>query len=121
MKSSSGIVKTSFLLIFMVALSFALMACEPTLYITVHNQTDETLQIFLDGETFIDKAIPGGEVKFKTAGIFSHYNVTAKGIDGNLLYTANFTRDDLKGKKTYDVYFPPMETDTENSDNVTGG
>ena len=108
------------LLIFLVTASSVLMACEPTLYITVHNQTDETIQIFFDGETFIDKAIPGGEVKFKTAGIFSHYNVTAKDLDGNVVYSANFTRDDVKGKKTHDVYFPPKETKTENSDNVTG-
>ncbi len=93
-----------------------LMACEPGIDIRIHNQTDETLQIFIDGEVFIGDAIPGGEVVWGVARIFPHYTITAKDIDGEIVYTADFTRDDLKGKKTYDVYFPPLEDEAESSD-----
>ena len=112
MKSCSSIAKIGFLLIFLVTLSFAIGACflplEPTLDITVHNQTDGTLQIFF-GDAFIDDAVPGGEATIKTAGIFSKYKIIAKDMDENVVYSTTFTQDDLKGKKTYDVYFPPED------------
>ena len=79
--------------------SSLLMACESLIDITIHNQTDETLQIFIYSEVFLANALPGGEVVWEIERIQPRYNVTAKDMDGNTLYTADFTRDDLKGKK----------------------
>ena len=115
MKPFVSKVKIGSLLIFLVAVSSVFMACEPIIDISIHNQTDETLKIFT-GDTLIGNALPGGEIVWEIARIFLHYNVTAKDMDGNVLFTANFTRDDLKGKKTYDVYFPPLEGE----DNIEG-
>ena len=121
MKSSVSIARVGLLSILFTTLSFALMACEPMLYITVHNQTDNTLQIFHGGEVFVGEAVPKGEITYQTDGIYSHYTVTAKDLDGNVVYSANFTRDDIVNKNyKYDVYFPPKETETESSDNATG-
>ena len=75
------------------------MACESLIDITIHNQTDETLKIFINSEVFLANALPGGEVVWEIERIQPRYNVTAKDMDGNTLYTADFTRDDLKGKK----------------------
>jgi len=123
MKSSGSKAKIGALFILLVILSFALGACWglPTLHITVHNQTDETLQIFNRGELFIGAVVPGGEVKFETGAIYPHYSITAKDVDGNTVYTANFTQDDIAKKNyKYDVYFPAKVAETENSDNITG-
>lgn len=123
-KSYVGVTRVGVLLIFLLALSFALVACpfpfEPAITIRVHNQTDKTLQIFYWDETFIDNAVPGGEVKFEVDAILSKYKIIAKDMDGNVVYSVNFTGDDIKGKKTYDVYFPPKGKGVEHSDNVTG-
>jgi len=109
-----------FLLFFSVTVSFILMACEPGIDIRIHNGTDETLQIFIDDEVCIGEAPPGGEVVREIERIQPKYTFIAKDIDGNVLYTANYTRADFKGKKTFDVYFPPLEDESENSDNITG-
>lgn len=104
------------LLIFLLTISFAPVACtgsctilpiHPLIEISVHNQTDETLQIFFDGETFIGEALPGEEIKFETGAIFPDYEIVARDMDGNTVYVVAWTRDDLKGKETYDVYLPP--------------
>ena len=31
------------------------------------------------------------------------------GVEGNVVYTANFTKRDIRDKKTYDMYFPPQQ------------
>ncbi|MBI4187682.1 MAG: hypothetical protein HY529_00575 [Chloroflexi bacterium] len=108
MKLFRNIARLGFLFILLVTISLGIMACEPMLIVRVHNQADETLQIFLDDEVFIAEIIPGVEVTFKTDGIHSQYTVTAKDKDGNTVYVATWTKDDFinKGYK-YDVYFPP--------------
>ena len=116
-----------FLVILLVASSFAIVACniriipyEPAINIRIHNQTDEALQIFIDGEVYIGRASPGGEVVWEIERNQPNYKITAKDMDGNTVYVVTWTRNDLKGKYTYDVYFPPKETETESSDNITG-
>ena len=106
------------LLIFLVTVSSVLMACEPSIDIIIHNQTDETLQIYssIGGDVFIGDALPQGEVVWTVERILPHYTITAKDMDGDVVYTIDFTRDDLKGKETYDVYFPPLEGEAESSD-----
>ncbi|MBI4188784.1 MAG: hypothetical protein HY529_06225 [Chloroflexi bacterium] len=106
MKSFVRIARIALLLLFLVILSLALVACEPMLTIRVHNQTDETFQIFFF-DKLIGKAASRGEVIFEQIGILPKYKIVAKDINGNIVYTANFTRRDVSGKKTYDVYFPP--------------
>ena len=129
MKSFSSIAKIGFFLMFLAALSFVFGACglkgciqigTPAITVIVHNQTSETLQIFLDDEVFVGEAIPGGELKFRTHGVSADYIITAKDVDGNRVYETGFTYDALKSERSYDVYFPPKETETESSDNVTG-
>ena len=105
--------RTWFLLFFLVTVSFIFMACEPMIDIGIHNRTDETLQIFIDDEVCIGEAPPGGEVVWKIERIFPKYTITAKDMAGNVLYTANYTRDDFKGKKTFDVYFATLEDESE--------
>ncbi len=119
MKPSVSKVRIGLLLIFLVTVSSVFMACEPGINIRVHNQTAQTLKIFT-GDTFIEDVLPGGEIDWEVVSILPKYTITAKDMDGNVLYTANYTRDDFKGKKTYDVYFPPLEDEGESSDNVTG-
>ena len=119
MKSSIGITKIGFLLIFLLALSFAIVACEPLITIRIHNQTDEILEIFIDGEVSIGMALPGDEVVWNTSGIFPDYTITAKDLDGNTAYILTWTRADMKGKDKYDVYLPPLRKGIENSGNTT--
>ena len=40
----------------------AFVQYEPSIDIMIHNETDETLKIFIDGEIYIGTAMPGGEV-----------------------------------------------------------
>ena len=99
-------------LLFVFAIAVFASACkpfmgEPLVEIRVHNQTDEILNIFNDGEVFVGQAIPGGGVMFELESIYPEYEITAKDMNGNMVYSASFTRDDIKGEKTYDVYFPP--------------
>ena len=112
MKSSSSIAK---ILTFLLTLTLALGTCgltgcidygTPIITIIVHNQTDETLQIFLDGEVFVGEAVPGGEMQFKTVGVSGDYIITAKDIEGNRVYDTGFTYVG-RSKRTYHVYFPP--------------
>ena len=119
MKLSSNIAKIVFLMIFLVTFFFGLGACEPMLTIRVHNQTDKTLKIFF-GDAFIDYAAPEQEVKIRTLGIFPGYEIIAKDVEENVVYTANFTREDISGKKTYRVTIPPTAKSIKQSDNVTG-
>ena len=113
-------VKIGLTLIFFMTLPLAFGACEPALIIYVQNQTDETLQIFHGDEVFVGEAVPGGEVTYKTDGIYPDYIVTVKDTDGNTVYIANFTQDDLKGKRMYRIVIPPTGKSVEPSDNVTG-
>ena len=106
MNLSSSVVKITLTLIFLMILPFVIGACEPSVDIEVHNQTNETLKIFT-GNTFIGDAAPREEVKFGTAAIFPKYRIIAKDMEGNVVFTANFTSDDFKGEKIYYVYFPP--------------
>ena len=106
------------LLILLVTVSSVLMACNAMIDIRIHNQTAQTLKIFRGG-TFIEDILPGEEIVWEIASIYPNYRITAKDMDGKVLYTANYTRDDFKGKKTYDVYFPPLEDEAESSDKIT--
>ena len=106
-------------LFLLAGLILILAACEPGATIHVLNQTDETLQIF-DGNVFIATTVSGEEKKFDLLGPLSdHYTVVAKDLEGNVVYTTNFTRRDLSGKKTYTVVIPPTARPVEPSGNVT--
>ena len=102
----------------MLFLATAVSACEPLITIHVQNKTDETLQIEID-EVPVGKALPDGEVTHQTYVIFSTYSVIAKDMDGNIVHTANFTREDISGKKTHSVVIPAIAKG-EQSDNATG-
>ncbi len=105
--------------VLLVVLSATLVACEPSLEIQVLNQTDKALKIF-DDEVLKGTAVAGGELRYKTWAIFSDYFVTAKDINGNVVYSANFTRDDISSKKTYRVVIPSTAKGVEQGDNATG-
>lgn len=91
------------MVILSVALSLALVACEPLVTIRVQNQTTEILKIFNDGEVFVGNASPGEEVKFQIESIYPKYKIIAKDIDGNIVYSTSFTREDVSGNRTYTV------------------
>ena len=126
---SSNKVKIGVFLIFLTIISFYTVAClpegctpfptEPVVDIKIHNQTNETLHIFIDGEVFIGKAFPGRTVVWETGSFYPEYKITAKDTDGNTLYIVTWTRDDVIDKETYDVYLPPPEKGTEQGDNAT--
>lgn len=129
-----GVAGVSFVALVLVVWFFILpgLLGEPSLEITVHNQTDETLMIFnsdtLVGNAvpeeniFIGNAIPGEKVKFYTGRIYPgvHDIIIAKDLEGNVVYSANLTGEDLERKRTYRVVIPPMAKGVEQSDNVTG-
>lgn len=123
MKSFKGIAKARLLLIVLATISFVFGACfvayHPLLTIQIHNQTSQTLKIFIDGEVLLGDAAPGGEVIWRIEGIHPIYKITAQDMAGNVVFSTRFTRDDLKGKKTYQVIIPPMEKETGQSDNTT--
>ena len=108
---SDKIKKRALSLLFLV-ISFSLAAsslsCEPMM-VTIHieNQTSESLQIYYQDELFLGTAEPGGEVKWKYDAYYPTYDISARDIAGNVVYSANFTREDLSGKKTYRVVIPP--------------
>lgn len=110
MRLSSSIAKIVSAVIFLVTLAFALEACEPLITFRVQNQTHETLKVYRD-DLFLGEAIAGGEVKFEIEVIYPTYNIIAKDMDGNVVYTANFTRKDISGKRTYRVVIPPRGKD----------
>lgn len=126
MKSANGVTTIGVISILLLSATLlsAFGACflpsEPMLTIQVHNQMDKTLRIFLDGETFVGDAIPDGQLKFKTIGILSSYRVVAKDLNGNVVFSARFTQEDLKRKRTYKIVIPPDGKDAEHSDNATG-
>jgi hypothetical protein len=93
---------------------------DPALTIRVSNQTDQTLRIFAEGEVFVGEAASGGEVKYQTDAIFPHYSVVAKDMQGDTVYTANFTKEDIGGKRTYRVVIPATGNGIEESNNMTG-
>ena len=85
----------------------ALTACEPLVTIRVENDTDEMLRIFND-DVFVDDASPQGEVRYQTEVIYPRYITVAEDMEGNIVFKAEFTRDDVSGKETYKVTLPPM-------------
>jgi len=86
---------------------------EPAIAIKIHNQTDEELKIFIDGEVFLGRVFPGGDVVWEIERIHPHYKITAKDKDGNTIYIATLTGEDVVDKETYDVYFPPSRNNEE--------
>ena len=118
-KLSNTIAKIVFLVLALVTLSAVISACEPLITIRVQNQTNQSIQIFND-DVFIDTAVPGGEVKYDLPAIFPDYIVVAKDAEGNVVYTANFTRRDISGKKIYSVVIPPTAKASQQSGNATG-
>lgn len=122
MKPASGAVTNVFLVILLVILSLALVACEPSVTIVVQNRTNETLRISY-GDAFIGTSVPGGEVRFKILAYDpqGEYEIIAKDTaGGKVVYTANFTRADIGSKRTYRVTIPPTAKGMEHGDNVTG-
>lgn len=105
-------------LLLLLAVPFFMSACEPSITIRVQNQTDKALEIFND-DVLIGIAVPGGEVKYELAVIFSHYVVIARDMDGNLVYSKVFTREDMVRNK-WRVVIPPTAKNIEQSDNATG-
>lgn len=97
--------RVGYLLVLLMALFVMLVACEPSIQIQVHNQTDKPLQIFI-GDTFVANGSPGKVVKFETWAIAPYYQIVAKDMEGSVVYTINFTSENISGKKTYRVIIP---------------
>lgn len=86
-----------------------LSACEPIINIWIYNQTHQLLYIYVDdNDTFLAAVSSGEETIWKIESIQPTYKIIAKDDHDNILYTANYTREDFSGKKTFDVYFPPQ-------------
>ncbi|MFC1920430.1 hypothetical protein ACFLYQ_01745 [Chloroflexota bacterium] len=143
MKLYCSTVKSGVATVFLLLLSLFLSACilvgcdfntyEPERGIRIQNNTNEVLEIFLDGEFNVDDEVylgrvsPQDEVFWVTEALFLYDKVTAKDMDGNIVYVVTWTRDDTAGKETYDVYLPSEENEPEKtgdnvtiSDNITG-
>ncbi|MBI4187681.1 MAG: hypothetical protein HY529_00570 [Chloroflexi bacterium] len=119
MKSSGRIARIGLPVILLVAISFVLGACNPwspippsdsTVTISVENVTRETLLIFYNN-VFIGRISEYAEVSWEADATLPQYIIVAEdlggnmaaGIHGNVVYATTFTRDDLKGKRTYRV------------------
>lgn len=100
-------------ILLLVGLSLALFACEPIVTIVVYNNTNDPVQIFDDGET-IGTVVPGGEIRYSVESRYSDYSVIAKDTSGKVVFTHNFTRNDLQRKKTYPIIIPANATQTAN-------
>jgi len=107
MKLLGNIVNIWILILLLTIYSLTVVSCEPTINIRIHNLTDEKLEIFIDGEVYLDQAMPGEYVVWEIGIIYPYYEITAKDMDGNEVYVVGWGRGDLRGKETYDVYLPP--------------
>jgi hypothetical protein len=92
---------------------------DPVLTIQISNQTEQTLEVCNEGESFVGKVASAGEIKFQIDAIFLHYSVVAKDMQGNIVYTANFTKEGIAGKRTYRIVIPGSGNGNEKSDNTT--
>ena len=115
MKSYIHLIKIKLLLIFIV-IALTLIACS-LVTLRVHNETDKTLQIFRNG-VFIGQTAPGGEATSEIERYYSHYEIIAKDLDGNIIYSKTFVREEIE-EIGFRVVIPPKEIKTESSDNIT--
>jgi hypothetical protein len=119
MKSHRSVFKIAFIIACFLLIIFTLSACDPSVYIEVLNQSNATLKLYT-GDTFVGEAKPGAKVRFETAAIFPKYEIIAKDMLGNVVYTAKFTREDISGKKNYRVIIPATANGVEPSGNAVG-
>lgn len=105
MKKFIFIVKISLVLLIFGGFCLTASACEPSLAIKVVNKTDQNLRIYF-GDAFQGEAAPGKDLVFIEPAIFPVFIIVAKDATGDVVYATNFTRSDVKGKKTYEVVIP---------------
>ena len=117
MKLSRNLARLVFMVIFLVAISLALVACEPSIGIEIHNETDKTLNIYT-GDTLIGSVDPGKELTWDTEPIYNAYQISAKDADGKTIYSDIISREEMERNK-WRVVIPPTAKSIEQSDNVT--
>ncbi len=115
----NGIGKIGIILISLLVPVFTIIACSqedysgeyvPGIDIKVHNQTDETLQIFIwEGEEYLKGTVnPGKVLVFGRIRDLPWSQLIAKDMDGNEIYSVIWHPSDYDDNKTYyDVYLPP--------------
>lgn len=92
------------------------VACEPRAPIQVENKTDQTLAIFVrfgtvDKSYHLGDVTPGAEISNKNAPIMisNVYYIEAKNHQGELVYTREFSYDELKAAD-WKVVIPPLQS-----------
>lgn len=82
------------------------LACEPSITFKVVNKTQMNLGIYYTG-VFEGTVSPSKILYFEQFANYPVFSITAKDANGNVFYSANFTRNDVKGKKTFEILIPP--------------
>lgn len=71
---------------------------EPGLDIRVYNRGSELLTIYYD-DIYVGQIKSAVELEFTTIGILPSYTITAIDVDGNIVYSKRFTREELAKMK----------------------
>ena len=97
----------------LIMLSLAVSACVTNFYtLSVHNHTDQTLTIYLGhyprGYVInIGDIEAGAEIRYETL-FFDKYSIEAKNARGEVVYSDNFTWDELRDID-WKVVIPPLK------------
>lgn len=101
-----GRIQLAIILLVSSVVCFTSLACDNVIVFKVKNQTQTNLKIFY-GDTFIGDDGPGKTLKFKTYYHSDQYfPIIAKTTIWNVVYAINVTRNDIIGKRTYEIIIP---------------
>ncbi len=90
------------------ALLLTAIACEPAAPIKIKNDTDQILTIFIYDQRIGDVK-PGEEIINKVVTIVhSDYLIEAKDVQGNIVYSKEFSYKELE-KTDWKLVIPPLE------------
>ncbi|MFC2021808.1 hypothetical protein ACFLTR_01145 [Chloroflexota bacterium] len=109
------------LMLVLVMLSLIVSACwaDPMAPLCIHNQTNQTLSIFIH-EILEGEVAPGAKLKVEgMPDIYWDYPIEAKNPQGEVVFSRVFKWEELHDMK-WKVVIPPLEKGMESSDNVTG-
>ena len=117
MKSVSGVVRITVMLIFLIPITLAIESCETSGVIRIYNQTTETLRIFTE-DKYLGEAAPGKTLSREMDTSRRMYNFNAKDKTGKTVYNAYITLDEMKANK-WRVVIPATARNMEQSGNAT--
>jgi hypothetical protein len=111
-------------LILLIIIPFSSCVGERIAPIKVHNDTEETLTVFIDGVR-IGEVASGEEIKNDMVWITTRFVIEARNSQGHTIYKEKITLDDMEKIDWKVIISPQMEkmngdNVTMSSDNITG-